>query len=1385
MRTERTYAWPRFWFEAGAPVNTDNDGFLQDPTSKWAQYMPRRARPFEEIASIPCLVLLGEPGLGKTRALRSEHERLKAGGKKSLWLEFGRLGNTPEYLIQRLFSNPTFTRWQVEDGVLHLFLDALDEGLLEINNLHKILIDELREQTNSADRARLFLRLSCRTAQWPQSMGKELRELWGSDRYGEFRLAILREVDIQTAAAARGLDPVDFRAAVRKHEIEPLAARPITLEMLMAAYRDNHSFPKSKLALYEQGCRRLCDEETVGSDRQRAGKLSSLERLIIASRLAALSVFTNRNSFELVPNFESGERWIPLSEAEGGQESLEGNMLAVREPSIRETFELGGLFSGSSDGLITWAHKTYAEFLAARYLVAGRRLPVSKILSLLVHPDDPNHKIPSSLHETASWLASFRPEILGALLESNTEVLLYSDAASFNDATRSAILAQILDKITAGTFLPDLFETGRVWERLNHPGLKEQLRPFLTQKGTGTARFVAFRIASQCNCTALQQEILAVALDSGEKDEARSWAIETLELIGDPQARAGLRPLLTSTPPIAHRLLSHTLEALWPDQVSASEVFALLERVKTKEELTEYSGLFAHEPRMTPQGSEVTAALRWIQHSAYLAIHQVESFVEDIFLASLKAFDHPSVIVALAETILAISRQHLHLALKDCQQAYHADEEKRHQLLSALFDILSEQEEDIFWVFHYTFRLISSQDVGWLLEELAAEPSAGRRKLLARLIASNFDDGDEAQFAQVCETRNRFFELDEYLRWRLGPIELNSKLAEQFKNSYEFESARQKEEEERARREGNRPSPKDKIEELLHEAEVGNTDAWWRINLYLLEDERGHWHEMEGNLTISPGWIAAASETRAKLLAAAKLYLLQGNLLEAEFNYSSGTLYRRPMAGYRTLRLIQQEDLEFFRSLPPERWALWVPAVVYFLHVPGDDQAEARNDLFAVAYGIAKEAVHCEIRKALSAHMAQAPACIPSLLWPIKKVLDPPMAELLWEIFLGTAPSSGAAESIFRLLLWFGFPAALARAAECLREDSLADQQSWPNAIKVAVWLLTEAADHGWSLVGPAFQKNPEFGERLWKAVPAPREVPRLPLHALGETYPWLAEHFPSSEDPDSDAVFWLKNSLLQQIVNSGTLEACLLLDSLVRRFPGDESLRWRLQQAWEKFRQETFPWPSPKEFRSLIDNERVRLVRTEGELLDAVWESLERLQQDLQGKSPLVMNLWSELSYKEFKPHDEPHLSLNVEHHLNRDLKERGVIAHREVEIRRRRGGASGELLDILVSVREPITGEELNVIVEVKGSWNAGLLTDLSAQLVERYLRDFPGRSGIYLVGWFNCPQWTNSDSRKHASAKHDLESLIKQLNRQAAEVSSSSAVRVRPFVLNAALR
>ena len=182
------YKWKRFWLprsEAAIPLS--DDGYFPDPDSEYARWLNPEARTFELIDQYPCLALLGEPGIGKSTAMKAacqhQNDKVKEGRANAEILNLNlRSYRENESLINDLFESQIFKTWLSGSGRLVIFLDSYDECLLELKKLGQLLADQLQKYKSQI--GRLYIRIACRTAVWPSFLENELREIYGNEAFG-------------------------------------------------------------------------------------------------------------------------------------------------------------------------------------------------------------------------------------------------------------------------------------------------------------------------------------------------------------------------------------------------------------------------------------------------------------------------------------------------------------------------------------------------------------------------------------------------------------------------------------------------------------------------------------------------------------------------------------------------------------------------------------------------------------------------------------------------------------------------------------------------------------------------------------------------------------------------------------------------------------------------------------------------------------------------------------------------------------------------------------------------------------------------------------------------------------------------------------------------
>lgn len=545
---KQIYHWQRFWCPRSSQINFTNDGYLYDPDEKWVRYNSDLVT-LEEIANIPCLILLGEPGIGKSKAIERARE-IQVYNQEPLFLDLHSYGSE-DRLIKNLFESSQFIAWIEGNHSLYVFLDSLDECLLRIENVTKLLAEEFKQYQDKTDR--LFLRIACRSAVWQSSFEEKLKQIWGKDKVKVYELAPLRWLDVRDAAEQEGIQEPDlFMQEIRDKKVVSLAIKPITLRFLRNVYIEHGQLSEQQTLsdLYLEGCRFLCDEED-DSDPRRPGRKGNLEldqRLIITARIAAVTVFANRNAIKRGRDQSKiREEDVLIQELAQAYERVNTRPLEVSEAAITEVLDTG-LFSSRGSNRMGWAHQTYAEFLAAWYLTQ-HEISLDQIKTLLFSSKDPDHKLIPQLHETAAWLASMRTDVLEEIVKTDPDVLLRSDIPT--DANfRALLVSNLLTQHEKGTLFHQYKNNYRYYKKLKHPGLVDQIRPYICDSTKPIdARHLAIDIAEVCEISELQEELVDIALDSSQVIYLRANAARGIGSVGDAATRLKLKSLVFQSLP--------------------------------------------------------------------------------------------------------------------------------------------------------------------------------------------------------------------------------------------------------------------------------------------------------------------------------------------------------------------------------------------------------------------------------------------------------------------------------------------------------------------------------------------------------------------------------------------------------------------------------------------------------------------------------------------------------------------------------------------------------------------------------------------------------------------------------------------------------------------
>jgi predicted NACHT family NTPase len=1397
--SDLVYQWKRFWCLREGKVSLSDGGYLYDPYSEMGKLYNAGLLSFSEIFMTPCLILLGEPGTGKTTTIRMEWDHIKQmvekQGDQVIWLDL-RSYASEDRLIADLFQGPVFTAWTKGRHMLHLFLDSLDECLLRIDNLASILIDWL----GKCPVKRLFLRIICRTAEWPVFLEKNLRRVWPDDAIIVYELAPLRRVDVIETARANNLSSEAFLQEIDQKGVVPLAIKPITLRFLLNTYRKNGKLSSTQLELYLQGCRLLCEETSESRIAAgRRGNLTADQKMIVASRIAAVSIFSNKYAIWIgINQGDIPDADIDVRDLSGGFEEATGQRITIDEQTLRETLNTG-LFSSRGTNRIGWAHQTYAEFLAARYLAQSKMKP-TQIVSLIVHPADPEKRLVPQLHGVAIWLSAMNPEVLLQILATDPEVLLKSDVITESFEHRASLVRSLLKLADEERILHLELDVLQHLERLSYPDLPNDLRPYILDRGkVAGARSIAIEIARACRLDALEESLADVAIDTSESLEMRTRAGYVVATFGSEKTKKKMK-MLACNDQLDDELRACGFMAVWPNHMSAEELFSLLTPPKKENFVGLYQRFLFHNLVENIQPGDLPLALNWVENQEEKkdSSFVIERVGDLILSRALNYFGSPGVVQAFAKTAyrrLGDFKPIFNIDSSD-RSILGEDDGKRHGILTAMIPLIEDPEKNSVKLLFSNTPMVLSKDLSWMLGQLC-ESSKESQPVWVQLIRSVFNWRDQTHIEIMFEAYEKIPIMKEVFSWLFKPVILGSEEAQKMKEAY----IRDKRLLDRIKdRPPLKPPPAERIATFLSLCESGELDGWWHLNLEMtLEPTSVHYgDELESDLTVLPGWRDADETTRRRIVEAAKRYLLASDPQDKTW-LGTNKLYRPAFAGFRSLRLLYQMDHDFLITLPSGAWKKWAPIILAYPTSSGSNGEEIQSKLVSMAYRHAPEVIIETLMILIDKENETS-----GHLFIIDKIED------CWDERLAGAMLSKLKDEKLK-------PDSMGGLLHVLLKHRVGDVRAFAESLVplpvptgeierskatiAARMLMSHVGRDSWPLIWSAIQQDVNFGREVIQAI-ATSDRHHEGIEAqfsegqLAELFIWLAHQYPYDEDPEHDGVYMVsprdavadfRDSILNHLQQLGTVRACEAIQRIAVALPDLGFLKQVLLDARKMARLKTWIPPRPVDILRIVSNQQLRLVQNGEDLLDVIVESLKRLEVKLQGETPAAIDLWNEVSKGKFRPKDEGRLSDYMKRHLEEDLKNKGIVVNREVEIRRGEGSGSGEITDIHVNAVVQDNGQisdPISAIIEVKGCWNEKLEQGMKEQLVDRYLKDNRCQHGLYLIGWFNCAQWDDKDYRKSRAPKLTISQAQEQYEAKASELSRGGRC-VKALVINTALR
>ncbi|MEM9264764.1 MAG: hypothetical protein AAGA46_04500 [Cyanobacteria bacterium P01_F01_bin.13] len=543
------------------------------------------------------------------------------------------------------------------------------------------------------------------------------------------------------------------------------------------------------------------------------------------------------------------------------------------------------------------------------------------------------------------------------------------------------------------------------------------------------------------------------------------------------------------------------------------------------------------------------------------------------------------------------------------------------------------------------------------------------------------------------------------------------------------------------------------------------------------------------DITKLPGWEEASNDTRGRIVQVAKQYI------EKQKNTGQNKDERAAFSGAQAFHLLSQKEPEYLACIPSAIWKEWASVIIASPFTNQHDDCYLKVVQYAYQHApietldILIKLIDIENDKHGRLYVLQL----------FSKCWDEQLKSLLLEKAQDPKLKPKCLAQIIEALLKHDSAKAKEFAKVLISWPLPLNKEKQEKVFVAARVLIEQDSAWSWPFIWPLIHEDVAFGQKLLESIangsPFGSRYLDLNEKQLADLYIWLVKQYPYEEDPEHnkdenaddwtsrDSIIELRRGVLSQLRKRGTLQSCIEIQRLIHEFPDISWLERVLIDAQENMRRQTWQPLTPKQLLQVILDQDKRLVQNGNQLVDVLIESLQRLNKDMQGETPASVDLWDK-----YRPKDENALSDYIKRFLDKDLKARGIIVNREVELRRGYGDKPGERTDIHVDaiIKHPNSKlyDSITVIIEVKGCWHREVKTAIKTQLVDRYLADNACSHGLYLVGWFDCPQWDNQDSRYKNTPKMNLNEAKQYFEQQAKDLTSTT-INVRSYVLNTALR
>jgi predicted NACHT family NTPase len=512
-------------------------------------------RPFSEFADRTNVVLLGDPGAGKTHLFREA-----ATAEQARFIKARAFLNTPPALLHG-------------QG---FFIDGLDERRAGRGDQDTVdaLVVKLFEVAPSK------VRISCRVADWLgdsdlAAMAPFFDQQGGACVLHLESLSRREQIGVLFGQGVSSHDAERFLDQAVERGLDGFLDNPQNLIMLWRAVQSG-AWPATRNELFELSTTLMLQEANPERARSGGGVFSVAELRPVAGAICAARLISDVDA-------------ITLTDQEGTPDIPGYRLLDLFEPARVQAALSRRVFDAAAEPeAVDYAHRTTAEFLAAEFLASRVRkgLPFGRVMALMGVDGHPA----SELRGLHAWLAVHLPEHADELIEADPYgVLTYGDAAALS-ASSCTVLVRALERLSQKN---PWFRSGHWQARpigaLARPDMVGEFRAILDNpaSGFGVRSIVVDALALGAPLPELLPVLQVVLARQASPFAERIHALEALLRLGDA-GKTSIRTVfdtLLGNSVNDLRLRVAIIQVLYDDPYGPEQVIALVQASFTSDDI--------------------------------------------------------------------------------------------------------------------------------------------------------------------------------------------------------------------------------------------------------------------------------------------------------------------------------------------------------------------------------------------------------------------------------------------------------------------------------------------------------------------------------------------------------------------------------------------------------------------------------------------------------------------------------------------------------------------------------------------------------------------------------------------------------------------------------